>query len=394
MRLTQEAASAILDRVTALLPKGVIITDADGVVRASSVSTEVGLLHPLVAAVADRSKRQSFTPAELSHYRGIDEAVLEPITYEGELIGVMLLLGARRDFSTELLGVLQGLAEVVLMQQERIHSLEPKSEIQAAFVERLLTDVSIESMEQVYPEADVLRIDLRRSFAVVYIRAHQLREQFIQARDEGKYSDFDPFINALSRRLAAAVSDESPIVLFRMPDIFIILLPVDHSRLSRRPTIFYKKFVRDVYAKIEEVMDGRVTVGIGGHYPQIEGLRRSYEEARLSCDVGARIKRKGGIYHIYDVGMFVAMTDIDPAQKRSLAEQILEPLISDNELLRTVKSFLDHGMNLTDAAIALHVHRNTLIYRLDKVKDLIALDPRRFDDALQIKLGLMICHVA
>ena len=47
-------------------------------------------------------------------------------------------------------------------------------------------------------------------------------------------------------------------------------------------------------------------------------------------------------------------------------------------------------MNLTEAAKKLHLHRNTLIYRLNKVKNLIGLNPTSFHDALQIKLGLMV----
>ena len=87
--------------------------------------------------------------------------------------------------------------------------------------------------------------------------------------------------------------------------------------------------------------------------------------------------------------MFITLANTSADRKAELAHQILSPLLSDEQLFKTVQAFLASGLNLTDAAEKLHIHRNTLIYRLDKTKKLIHLDPRHFDDALQIKLGLM-----
>jgi carbohydrate diacid regulator len=87
--------------------------------------------------------------------------------------------------------------------------------------------------------------------------------------------------------------------------------------------------------------------------------------------------------------MFITLANISQDRKAELAHQILHPLLRDQQLYKTVRLFLTSGLNLTEAAAKLHIHRNTLIYRLDKTKKLIGLDPRHFDDALQIKLGLM-----
>jgi carbohydrate diacid regulator len=97
----------------------------------------------------------------------------------------------------------------------------------------------------------------------------------------------------------------------------------------------------------------------------------------------------GRVYHIKHVGMFITLANTSQDRKAELAHQILSPLLRDEQLFKTVQAFLACGLNLTEAAEKLHIHRNTLIYRLDKTKKLINLDPRHFDDALQIKLGLM-----
>ena len=92
--------------------------------------------------------------------------------------------------------------------------------------------------------------------------------------------------------------------------------------------------------------------------------------------------------------MYITLSGAGTERKAELAHQILNPLLHDSQLFSTVQTFLSSDLNLTDAAAKLHIHRNTLIYRLDKTKKLIDLDPRHFDDALQIKLGLMFYQPA
>lgn len=87
--------------------------------------------------------------------------------------------------------------------------------------------------------------------------------------------------------------------------------------------------------------------------------------------------------------MYVTLANVSQQRKAELAHDILAPLLADEQLYKSVSTFLSHRLNLTEAAEALHIHRNTLIYRLEKTRQLIGLDPRRFDDALQIKLGLL-----
>ena len=174
-------------------------------------------------------------------------------------------------------------------------------------------------------------------------------------------------------------------------DRFVLLKGIGGQSLTTLNTIrfmlekgeYAMKVLQDIQQKLE------ITIGIGQYYPELQGLRKSYQDAKLALEVGSRVWGRGKIYHIKNVGMFITLANTSQSRKAELAHQILSPLLRDEQLFKTVQAFLASGLNLTDAAIKLHVHRNTLIYRLDKTKKLINLDPRHFDDALQIKLGLM-----
>jgi carbohydrate diacid regulator len=80
----------------------------------------------------------------------------------------------------------------------------------------------------------------------------------------------------------------------------------------------------------------------------------------------------------------------DDRTKQELAQYLLGPLDHEPELLHTLSTFFAANCSPSATASDLAIHRNTLSYRLDKITALTGLDPRRFDDAVQIRLALLI----
>ena len=68
-------------------------------------------------------------------------------------------------------------------------------------------------------------------------------------------------------------------------------------------------------------------------------------------------------------------------------------LIAEDYLLETVEVFFDKNMSLTQTSKELKIHRNTLLYRLEKIKKVTGLDPRKFNDAMELKVALILNKV-
>jgi carbohydrate diacid regulator len=64
----------------------------------------------------------------------------------------------------------------------------------------------------------------------------------------------------------------------------------------------------------------------------------------------------------------------------------------DDEILSTVKKFFDNSLNVSETSRQLFIHRNTLIYRIEKLQKMTGLDVRVFDDALTLKIALMVVN--
>ena len=76
--------------------------------------------------------------------------------------------------------------------------------------------------------------------------------------------------------------------------------------------------------------------------------------------------------------------------KRKFAWQLLAPIQQNTELLQTLALFFEENFSPAAAAERLHLHRNSLYYRLDKISDLVGLDPRVANEALELQLALLV----
>lgn len=122
-----------------------------------------------------------------------------------------------------------------------------------------------------------------------------------------------------------------------------------------------------------------------------EDLALAIEEVRQARQVGEKIWPSKTTYLASEMGVYLGlMPDVSRSFRKTVAERLIMPLARDKTLLQTVEIFLQTSLNVTDAARRLKVHRNTLLYRLEKVKKLTSFDVTKFEDALHIKLGLLI----
>jgi len=221
---------------------------------------------------------------------------------------------------------------------------------------------------------------------------HEVHTKYAHLSTEEQQLQLDAATEAINTNIRDTFKNfQDNLVAYLGKDQFVLLKGIGGDTLTTLNTIRFMnekaEYALDALRKLS--LGHTITIGVGQYYPELGGLRKSYQDAKLALDVGSKVWGYGRVYHIKHVGMFITLANTSQDRKAELAHQILSPLLRDEQLFKTVQIFLSSGLNLTDAAEKLHIHRNTLIYRLDKTKKLINLDPRHFDDALQIKLGLM-----
>jgi carbohydrate diacid regulator len=145
-----------------------------------------------------------------------------------------------------------------------------------------------------------------------------------------------------------------------------------------------------LFTRLRAETDSTISVGIGRYHPSVLGLARSYEDARAALALGRRFHGENRVHCLDTLGVAALVGVQDEETKLGLARHLLSPLDEEPELLDTLERFFDHNCAPSETAAALSIHRNTLGYRLDKIASLSGLDARHFDDAVQIRLALLL----
>jgi carbohydrate diacid regulator len=143
-------------------------------------------------------------------------------------------------------------------------------------------------------------------------------------------------------------------------------------------------------ARLRADTGAALSIGIGRHHPGLGGLARSYEDARAALSLGRCLQGPNGVHGLDRLGVAAFVGIGDEHTKAELALHLLSPLDHEPDLLATLAAFFAANCTPGPTATRLGIHRNTLGYRLDKIASLTGLDPRRFDEALQIRLALVI----
>ena len=151
-----------------------------------------------------------------------------------------------------------------------------------------------------------------------------------------------------------------------------------------------KRAAAALVARLAADTGATVSVGVGRYHRGLAGLEHSYADAKAALSLGRRLGQKGGVHCLDSVGIAAFIGVADERTKADLATFLLSPLDNEPELLRTLACLFEHDCQPTLAAKVLGVHRNTLSYRLEKIASLTGMDPRRFDDAVQIRLALVM----
>ena len=131
---------------------------------------------------------------------------------------------------------------------------------------------------------------------------------------------------------------------------------------------------------------GNVTIGVGKYYPGVKGLKESFEEALVAMNFGEKVWGQGRVYNFDSFGVVAPL--INSGRGLDFPRNVFEGF-SNEELKNTLNVFFDNDMSLTQTSKKLKIHRNTLVYRLDKIAESLKLDPRIFDEAVQIKLSMI-----
>jgi len=154
-----------------------------------------------------------------------------------------------------------------------------------------------------------------------------------------------------------------------------------------------EKLARSIADTLSTDLYVHAFIGIGSTVSGIKELARSFKEAQVALEVGKVFDTEKAIVSYDSLGIARLIYQLPT----TLCEMFLHEVFKrgsidslDPETLFTIQKFFENNLNVSETSRKLFVHRNTLVYRLEKIKKLTGLDLREFDDAIVFKVALMV----
>lgn len=137
-----------------------------------------------------------------------------------------------------------------------------------------------------------------------------------------------------------------------------------------------------------------VSVSFGNPTNRLETLPITYQEAKLAMEVGRTFYPKETILSYTKLGIGRLIYQLPESLcemfiKEVFGEKIPEA-VYDEEIMETIEKFLENDLNISETARQLYVHRNTLVYRLERLQSELGLDIRIFEDAMTFRIAFMV----
>ncbi len=384
----ERIAKVVTERVAELLCAQVFVIDEHSVAIASSNPKLVGL--PFNRICSQEAINYLRVPLRLDTKVG-EVIVGEPLN--GEVISPRLA---------------QVLVEMVINQTAVIDALPNQHQLKNKFIYDLLHGL-IDDEATVLRQAKLLGLDLSPPRAVILIDAaeyilgygnsQQGEQETVEARVRRRaqlvIGSVVGFFHLPNDTICAYIGDGEVAVL-KASDTKNLGTWADCGDVPEQSSSSWanltalNRAAEALRVRLRGDTGASISIGIGRYHPGIRGLARSYQDARAALSLGCRFHDRNQVHCLDRLGIAGFIGVADEQTKIELATYLLSPLDHEPELLATLDAFFASDLSPSSTASRLSIHRNTLSYRLDKITSLTGLEPRRFDDAVQIRLALLL----
>lgn len=327
------------------------IADSDGMILVSTISDTKDLIEPLRKFAASDSATQSMSKTDF--FKVHDDSHLEYIIVARSDSADTATIGKICTFQ---------ISELMVAYRERFDKDN--------FAKNLILDNLL--LVDIYNRCKKLHIDIEARRVVIVVETGN-------AKEGDEIDRVKSVFGAKSKDIVTAV-DEKKIIVIKD------LGPTDDED-------DIEKIAKVIIDAFKDKQAREIRVAYGTIVNEIRDVSKSYKEANMALDVGKIFFDERNIiaYSSLGIGRLIYQLPL-PLCKMFITEIFdgKSPDDFDEETLTTINKFFENSLNVSETSRQLYIHRNTLVYRLDKLEKSTGLDLRVFEDAITFKIALMV----
>jgi carbohydrate diacid regulator len=399
MKITQKLAQDIVDKTMSILGKNINIMDEKGVIIGSGDKSRLNQFHEGAAQVIKEGKKLEIYSKDINHLVGAKPGINLPIEHNNKIIGVVGITGEADEVSP--FGeVIKMTVEMMLQQEFLLKEIQLEKQAQENFIYDLISGRIGNDPDLFLTRGQIVGYDILIPRVALVMDIYQFEKtakqslQIFKGQKEGEIHLQRLKNDVLKTIQRMFVDTPQEITSYTGGDRFVVLKtinPKDSDEILRRKLFRMGKRIKNT---ISQQMKFKVTIGIGEYHKDIRGISKSFKEATQALDVGTKLEGAGDIYHVDNLGVGKLLAEIKGESQQEFMKKTIYSTKNNkgkkiNEtLLETLKAFFDNNLSISKTAQTIYVHRNTLLYRLGRVKEITGLDPKKFDDAVQLRIAL------
>jgi carbohydrate diacid regulator len=351
--ISNQVIQTSIDELKAITKVDLGVIDMDGITVASTFDTS-GISHALV---------ESFVQSPADSQIVKDYNMLK-VLEEDEVISVLIAKGTGSDAYT--------IGKVAVSQLQNLVIAYKEHYDKNNFFQNLLLDNLL--LVDIYNKAKKLRIESVKPRVVFLVEAQNDKDNIAMELLKNLFEDQEgTYITAVEQKNIIIIKDVSTLTAYseveQSAQVIVDMLNSEAMLIAK--------------------------VAYGTIVPELKEVSKSYKEAKMALDVGKIFYMEKPItaYNTLGIGRLIYQLPVNLCRmyiQEIFGDTLPEEL--DDEMLMTVQKFFDNNLNVSETSRQLYVHRNTLVYRIEKLHQATGLDVRKFDDALTFKIALMVVN--
>lgn len=344
MKITKHLAQKIVSEMMKAIPYNIDVMDERGVVIGSGQIKKLGNFHQGGLDAIEKKRMVEIVDAETKNQIGVNE----PIIINNNVVGVVAITGDPNEVKP--FSKLVRASATVLVEQVKIMR---DYQIKEKHLEEFLFSLAYGKSQyddEVYSTALEFGIDLNHDHVCVMLEGSNL--------------------DTIEKKLKAGIK----------PPNYYLRLDVHKIALFLDALVLDEKMISCL-----EKMDEIEKIGVGD---MSKPFSSSFERAIKSIEVGKRLNNDRKIYY-WDDFEFLSGLYHSNKDKYVNVIQNLEKSGEKLELIKTLQAYIDENGEINEVALRLNIHRNTLNYRLNKIKELTGKNPKKLFDLVELIGGLI-----
>ncbi|MDQ0254309.1 carbohydrate diacid regulator [Evansella vedderi] len=369
MKLLSTLATRIVKEVTHIVNEEIIVVDDSGIIMAASDEKRVGNFHEGAYKAVRKKEKLIISDQDVGRLKGVKAGLNLPIIFDHRAIGVIGITG-KPEKVNHFGELIQRMTELIIQAAYTSERLASKYRGLETFVYEWvhLTQIDQDFLER----GEILGISmfLPRVCAMYEVRAEEL--------DAG---DDRLIEKEVIEQIRLSFRDNPQDLVVRWGNGRFVLLK--HFHEEDKSQLEHALYQCKQRIKREQGID--VFVGIGTTEKEPDKLHRSYHAARKALLVS---KKKSTITFYNELTLDIALTEITEETRRIVVRKVLGEIANDNELLETLKAYIQHNCSIKETAKYLHIHINTLHYRLKRINELTGMPLKETENLVSFYLAL------